>query len=332
MYILKHKTILSLIAGAMIVISGSLVAIFGFNPSIDFAGGTIYEVAYTDSAPSISAISQDIQKIAPGALIQSTGEQGIIIKSIEISDEQKTQIDSVLSINETSSFEELRYKQLGAAISSELKNKSIFAILFVVLVIIGFIAYTFRYVSQPVSSFKYGLVAVVALVHDTIIPLGVFALLGSIFIDYQIDVLFVTALLATLGYSLNDTIVVFDRVRENLRLAHENHKPFQGDDFEKIVATSLEQTFKRSFYTSVTTLTALGLLFFLGGEATQAFALVLGIGVVAGTYSSLFLACPLLVLIEKRQKEPSAKLEVDDETPNDDLPDDIQRFLAKKNK
>ena len=332
MYILKHKLILACIALLAIVISAVLILVNGFNPSIDFAGGTIYEVEYTNSAPSISAVTPGIQNITAGAVVQSTGEQGIIIKAVEISDEQKASIDEVLSLEGAKTFSELRFKQLGAAVSSELQNKSIFAILFVVFVIVGFIAYTFRFVSQPVSSFKYGLVAVVALVHDTIIPLGIFALLGSIFIDYQIDVLFVTALLATLGYSINDTIVVFDRVRENLRLAHEGHKEFQGEHFEKIVGKSLEQTFKRSFYTSVTTLTALGLLFFLGGEATQAFALVLGIGVVAGTYSSLFLACPLLVLIERRQKEPSKKLEVDDETPNDDLPDDIQRFLAKKNK
>ncbi len=332
MYILKHKITLALIAVIAIVLSLVSIVVNGFNPSVDFAGGTIYEIEYASNAPSISLISPEISIITPGAIVQTTGELGVIIKATEISDQQKEDIDAVLSQNENYTYEELRYKQLGAAISTELQNKSIFAILFVVLVIVGFIAYTFRHVSQPVSSSKYGLVAVVALVHDTFIPLGIFALLGSLFISYQIDVLFVTALLATLGYSINDTIVVFDRVRENLRSAHENKQPFQGADFEKIVGKSLEQTFKRSFYTSVTTLSALGLLFFIGGEATQAFALVLAIGVIAGTYSSLFLACPLLVLIERLQKDPHVHIDVDDQTPGDDLPDDIQRFLAKQNK
>ena len=218
---------------------------------------------------------------------------------------------------------------LGPAISTELQNKFIFAVFFVVLIIIGFIAYTFNSVSKPVASYKYGLVAVVALLHDTIIPIGAFAVLGSFLIDYQIDVLFVTALLATLGYSVNDTIVVFDRVRENLRLAHEKGLPHEKEAFAAIVDVSLRQTFMRSLYASITTLAALALLFFVGGEATKPFALVLGIGVIAGTYSSLFVACPLLVWIEARQKKEIETPEIVEKTDDDNIPEDIKKFLKK---
>jgi len=154
----------------------------------------------------------------------------------------------------------------------------------------------FRKVSQPVSSWKYGLVAIIALAHDIIIPAGIFAFLGSRFIEFQIDVLFVMALLAILGFSVNDTIVVFDRIRENLRM---NREYRERREFDETVGDSLKQTYSRSLNTSITTLIVLVALYLIGGASTQQFALVLAIGVVAGTYSSIFLASPLLVSLER---------------------------------
>ncbi|MCK5342413.1 MAG: protein translocase subunit SecF, partial [Candidatus Heimdallarchaeota archaeon] len=163
------------------------------------------------------------------------------------------------------------------------------------LAIIIFIAYAFRHASEKVSSWKYGMIAIVALVHDIIIPTGLVAILGM-----EVSSLFVIALLAILGLSVNDTIVVFDRVRENIKLK-------VSRDFSEIVGKSLEQTFVRSINTSLTTLFVVGALFFLGPESTKDFALVLATGLAVGTYSSIFLASPLLVEAEKREREQKEK-------------------------
>lgn len=216
-------------------------------------------------------------------------------------DEIKAQLQNELTIDGQHTFEEKRVKTIGPSVSSELATKSLFAILFVSIVIVLFIAYVFGGVSKPVSSFKYGLVAIVALVHDIAVPTGIFAALGSLFVNYQIDVLFITALLAILGFSVNDTIVVFDRIRENLKVSKE--KNIKGEVFEKIVGKSLKQTITRSINTSLTTFIVLAALFFIGGETVKPFALVLMLGVLVGTYSSIFIASPLLVYIEKFQKD-----------------------------
>ena len=172
-----------------------------------------------------------------------------------------------------------------------MRIKALLAFSIVVVAIVLFIAYVFRHVSKPVSSWKYGVISIIALLHDVIIPVGLFAILGSV-VGAEIDVLFIVALLTILGYSVNDTIVVFDRVRENLR---ENQQLKRKEDFELTVGKSLNQTFARSINTSLTTTLVLLALFFFGGVATQNFALVLIMGIVAGTYSSLCLASPLLV-------------------------------------
>ena len=179
------------------------------------------------------------------------------------------------------------------------------------IITILFIAYVFRKVSQPVSSFKYGLAAIIALLHDIIIPVGIFSILGTFFVNYQIDVLFVTAILAILGYSVNDTIVIFDRIRENLNKEKHPEK-IKGEKFEKIIGESLNQTITRSLNTSITTLIVLLFFYLLGGETTKPFALVLTIGVLVGTYSSIFLASPLLVFMEKTQKNKPKKKQIHD--------------------
>ncbi|TAK57569.1 protein translocase subunit SecF, partial [Patescibacteria group bacterium] len=179
----------------------------------------------------------------------------------------------------------------------ESAKKSFASIAIVIIAIVLFIAFAFRKVSEPVSSWKYGIIAIVALVHDVIVPTGVFAILGH-FKGYEIDSLFVTALLVVLGFSVHDTIVVFDRVRENLKI---NRTYGKKQTFEQIVGNSISQTFTRSINTSLTVFLSLIVLYFVGGGATQHFTLALIIGIVAGTYSSIFLGSPLLVTIEKWQ-------------------------------
>ena len=187
---------------------------------------------------------------------------------------------------------EKNFASIGPVLGAEALRKSIFSIVFVILSIVLYITFVFRKVSEPVSSWKYGLTAIVALAHDIIIPIAVFSVLGH-FAGYEVDTLFVTALLVILGFSVHDTIVVFDRVRENLRHGS------SGKSFETVVGESVGQTFARSINTSLTTLLALVILYFFGGEATQHFALALIIGIAAGTYSSVFIGSPLLVTIEK---------------------------------
>lgn len=324
---------IAFISISVIAIIASLVSIltFGLNPSIDFSGGTVYEVAYTETIYDFQGLNESIVSTLPGSVVQQNDQRNVVIKTVDFSDERKTEIDAVLL--QWGTYTEVRLRQLGPSISTELVNKSLTAIALVILVIIIFIAYTFRTVSQPVSSWKYGLIAILALIHDTIIPVGVFAFLGSVFIQYQIDVLFITAILATLGYSVNDTIVIFDRVREHLNAARSQSQPIAGEHFKSILTKALSQSIRRSLFTSLTTLIVLVSLFLVGGSTTQPFALVLAIGVIAGTYSSLCFACPLLWHLGRSvpQSNESSDTVTDDDS-QDNLPDDIKRFLAKQNK
>jgi len=181
---------------------------------------------------------------------------------------------------------------LDLLLDKSLKIKALEAILAVLAAIILYIAWAFRKVSDPVSSWKYGVTAIVALAHDVIIPTGIFVLLGH-FMNVELDILFVTALLTILGFSVNDTIVVFDRTRENLARDHHKH------DFEFIVNKSVNETIRRSINTSLTTFVVLLAIYLFGGETIKNFILALMLGVVVGTYSSIFLASPLLVVWEK---------------------------------
>jgi preprotein translocase subunit SecF len=199
------------------------------------------------------------------------------------------------------SITETEFNSVGPVLGAEAARKAIVSILLVIAAIVLFIAYAFRKVSEPVSSWKYGLTAIIALVHNIIIPIGLFAILGH-FKGYEVDTLFVTALLVVLGFSVHDNIVVFDRVRENL------HTSGTKKSFDQVVGDSISQTFTRSVNTSLTTLLALVVLYFVGGAATQHFSLALIVGIAAGTYSSIFIGSPLLVTLQKMQVKKAAKL------------------------
>lgn len=204
----------------------------------------------------------------------------------------------VVTIAGTAVVVENRFESIGPIIGEELKQKSIYAIIAVIIAIVLYIAWAFRKVSEPVSSWKYGISAIVALVHDVAIPTGAFAVLGR-FAGIEIDILFITALLTILGFSVNDTIVVFDRTRENLARDHHRH------EFSFLVNQSVNETMRRSVYTSLTVLMVLAAIYFYGGESIKNFSLALIIGVVFGTYSSIFLASPLLVAWERMSRRRS---------------------------
>lgn len=271
---------------------------FGLKLGIDFTGGSLLEIEYNVNRPDINVL-QEQAKIAgfENVSIQPTGEKGLIVKTKNLTEQEHQQLLQALG----SELTEIRFDSIGPVIGKELAQKSLVAIILVVLMIILYIAFAFRKVSsgsarggRGVSSFKFGLMAVVALVHDVTAPVGVFAVLGKFF-GVEIDILFITAILTVLGFSVHDTIVVFDRIRENL-------KKGIGKTFEETVGMSVSQTIVRSINTSLTVLLVLLAIFFFGGETTKFFALALMIGVFFGTYSSIFLASPLLVTLYNFQQ------------------------------
>lgn len=298
MLVVKYRNIFFALSGVIIAAAISAVVVFGLNFGIEFTGGEIIEVRY-EQRPEKTIVANQLDTLNIGAYsLRAAGESEYILRVRPLAEGERDEVFAVLTQGETFTGEIERFNAVGPTIGTELRNKAWIAIAAVVLAIILFIAVAFRKVSVPVSSWKYGVIAIVALLHDVIVPTGVMALLGYLF-GAEIDVLFVMALLAILGYSVNDTIVVFDRVRENLR---ENEEHNRREDFEITVGKSLNQTYVRSINTSITTLVVLLSLFFIGSEVTQDFALVLIAGVLAGTYSSIFLATPLLVTVQNWQK------------------------------
>jgi len=335
----KTKIWLS-ISGALVVASILALFIFGLKPGIDFTGGSLLEIEYKGERPPVSWVQEKLSSLELGnTSIQPVSEKGYILRLKEINEEVHQQALVNLSDIDVSSsegefdeseanaigitadgreipikieavgagednsavqkfnsdiLEQMRFESVGPSIGEELKRKSLYAMVIVLLVIIAYIAWSFRKVSKPVASWKYGLAAIVALFHDVLIVVGVFALLGR-FSGVEIDTSFVAAILTVLGYSVNDTIVVFDRIRENL--------PRSEEDFAGTVNISLKQTIGRSINTSLTTLLVLLSILFFGGDTIKYFVLALVIGAVVGTYSSIFLASPLLVVWEKWQRK-----------------------------
>ncbi|MEK7134618.1 MAG: protein translocase subunit SecF [Patescibacteria group bacterium] len=297
MLIIKHRKIFFAISVALMLVSVFSVTYFGIRPGIDFAGGSLLEIAY-EQRPSIAAIKQETDTLPFSVLLQPSGENNLIVRTKDLSQDERAMLLSALS-STGGAFTESRFTSIGPSIGAELKQKAWIALLLVISGITLFVAFAFRKVSEPISSWKYGLVTIIALMHDVVVPVGAVAFLGSFMLDYQADALFVTALLTVLGFSVHDTIVVFDRVRENLRKNKEEHL---AHTFEETVGASIGQTFARSINTSLTVVLVLATLFLFGGASTKPFALILIIGVIAGTYSSVFLASPLLVTIASWQK------------------------------
>jgi len=304
MFIIRNKKIFFSIAGALVAAASAAIAAFGLTPGIEFTGGSTTEVSYEGVRPSQEQVEQAIEPMFERAVsVRPSGERGYIIKTPFMQSEKHAQLMNTLSFEGAGELTQERFSSVGPVLGQELTNKALIAIGVVVVAIIIFVAFSFRRgtdeegnpVNEGVSSWFYGIAAIIALMFDMLLPTGMFAVLGST-MGAEVDVLFVTALLAILGFSVNDTIVVFDRVRENLRLNRETkHK----EDFADTVGRSLKQTFARSINTSLTTALALLALYIFGAQITQPFALTLLAGVLVGTYSSIFLASPVLVQIQE---------------------------------
>jgi preprotein translocase subunit SecF len=296
MFIVRYKNLFIALALILVIAGVTVVATKGVKYGIDFTGGSLVEIEYVGGVrPEADSMKSQIERLELGeVVVQTAGDTSLIIRTRSVSDSERVALLGMLTDNasSTASTTIKRFDSIGPVVGNELKNKSMWAIILVILLIVAYITFAFRHVSRPVSSWKYGLIAVASLVHDVIVPTGFY-----VFMDKEVGVLFVTAILAILGFSVHDTIVVFDRIRENLKFAP------KGEMFPDTVGKSLAQTFSRSINTSLTVVLVLLALYFFGGGSTMDFALVLIVGVATGTFSSIFFAAPLLVWVEKLQKK-----------------------------
>lgn len=295
MWIIERSRLFIITSLAGIALAVLSIVVFGLHYGVDFTGGSLSTVTYTarpDKALLVDAIGEKLPELAPSVSIQTSGEDAYIVRTGVVTPAMQTTLQATLSsVGEGAAVSQ--FSTIGPTIGKELREKSLLSIALVLVAIILFVAFAFRKVGEPVSSWYYGLAAIFALVHDILIPTGVFALLGHL-AGVEVDVLFVTALLTILGFSVHDTIVVFDRIRE--RLSH-NHEHNLKESFKTTTGMSVSQTITRSINTSLTTLFVLATLFWFGGESTRWFSFTMMAGILAGTYSSIFFASPLLVLI-----------------------------------
>ncbi|MFZ2500768.1 MAG: protein translocase subunit SecF [Minisyncoccia bacterium] len=294
MFIINHRGFFFWLTGLILAAALGAIFFYGLPLSIDFTGGTMMQVNYPHGRPALATIQAELAPISLGTVsLRAMGDTAVSLRTRTMS---QAEHDAVLiALSQRASTTELAYTSIGPSLGSQFAGKAIWAILAVALSIIFYIAFAFRKVSRPVSSWGYGLTVIAILVHDLIIPAGLFAIFAHV-TGAEVDALFVTALLALLGYSVNDTIIIFDRVREHLAL---NERTNKKEPFEQTVGKSISETMTRSINTSLTVVLALLTLVFIGAPATQNFALVMLVGVVAGTYSSILLAAPLLVPLAK---------------------------------
>ncbi len=311
MFVVKYKKFLLWLTLAIVLGASAIIATFGLVPGIDFVGGTLVEVNYT-TAPDKEAVSAAIVPLEIGEPLvrRSDSEigQGYLINIRDLSIEEKDKLETTLtSIGEGGSI--TRYTSIGPVIGAELQDKATWAVGLVLLITVVYVAFAFAGIGKPVSSWVYGFVTILILGHDVLIPFAAMSLLGH-FTGAEVDILFMTAILTILGYSVNDTIVIFDRVREKLVQNRTEHKTKRVEPggiayeevdytlnkpFEELVGMAVSETMVRSVNTSLTVFLALLALYFLGGAITQTFVLVLIVGVIAGAYSSIFIASPILI-------------------------------------
>lgn len=268
------------------------LVLYGLKPSIDFTGGSRLTVSFNGQRPEGPAAAQIVTDLGFGtAIAQTSGDRDLVVSLPDITNEQRQQVVDALN-QKYSGVTESSFETIGPTVGRELLQRAVTSIVLVLVAIILYISWAFRKVGVgPVPAWVYGASAVIALAHDLFIVIGIFSILGH-YAHIEIDSLFVTAMLTVLGFSVHDTIVVFDRVRERLLIGAEH-------TFEETVNVSLNQTLIRSINTSLTTLLVLAALYLFGGVTIRNFVLALLIGIASGTYSSIFVASPLLVVYER---------------------------------
>jgi len=281
-------------SGTLVVASLVLLFTLGLKTGIDFTGGTLMEIGFNESLPSNRDLQKTLESLNLKSLtLQASENKSVLIRYAAEDDELNQQVMEMINKDYPETIQ-LRADFINSTVSKELKRKSIQAIIWAIFGILSYIAWAFRKVSRPVESWKYGLGAIFALVHDIAITVGIFTILGHYW-GLEVGIPFVAALLTILGYSVNDTIVVYDRTRENIIRSSQKEK------FPEIVNRSLNETLGRSINTSLTVIITLLAIYFFGGESIKDFSLALIIGIVFGTYSSIFVATALLVTSYKLQ-------------------------------
>ena len=288
--IIKHRNIFFIFSGILILASIFAFFFFGVKQGIDLAGGTNWQIQIENSAIKESDLRPVLDELTGNSnlTIKSLPEGNLLIKLPSISEEDHQKYLQALQ-EKFGKIKEPSFESIGPTVGQELKNRFIWAFLLGLLSIMLYVAWAFRKVSHPVKSWKYGVIVVLSGFHDIIVPVGLMTFLGWRQ-GIEIDTNFIVALMFILGYSVNDTIVVFDRIRENLILTH-NKGNF---DFAATINSAVRQTFARSVNTSLTTVLAIAPLYFIGPLSLKYFILTLMLGIIVGSYSSIFIASPLL--------------------------------------
>ncbi|TSC74704.1 MAG: preprotein translocase subunit SecF [Parcubacteria group bacterium Gr01-1014_44] len=299
----KVYTILFFISLSFFALSILALAVYGLNFGVDFKGGTVLEVEFSANRPEITELQKAISDKFPDleTSINYAGDRGMIMRTSEISEEQHQQILNVFKEHSDppageagmGKLEEKRFDSIGPAIGQELRIKSFKAIGIVLIVIAVYMTIVFRKLSRTLSLLAMNLATLVALLHDIIIPMGVFAVLGHYY-NVQISGVFVAAALTILGYTVSDKVVIFDRVRENILRGDK-------DNLGDIVHKSVRQTLVRSINNTLTVVFSSVAIYLFGGESIKYFALALILGISLGAYSSIFVSSPLLVWWSKKK-------------------------------
>ena len=287
---LKYSKLWFAISGIILLFGIISLLSFGLKLGIDFKGGSQIELQFNQAVDVTKVRSAVASQDLGSFQVQTAGQNSLIIQTKSLDKDQHQKVLDAIK-KEAGDFTETHYDSIGPLIGKELTTNAFWQLLFVSLGIIFYIGYAFRKVTKPVTSWRFGGAALIALFHDLLFVLGVFSLLGH-FRGVEVDSLFVTAMLTVLGFSVHDTIVVFDRIRENLRL-------YPGQTIDFVVNHSIAQTLVRSLNTSLTVLFVLFSLLLFGGETIKWFVFALFIGIIVGTYSSIFIASPVLVLWQK---------------------------------
>jgi preprotein translocase subunit SecF len=283
---------LTLVIAAIVV-----VAVFGFSFSVEFTGGSVLEVVFADARPAIRDITGVLEPLAGKVSATPTGEQGFIIRTRDLTEAEHQAVLGALE--QFGAFEELRFESIGPVIGQELRRNAITAIIVALVLISLYITIVFRRMGRLLPAWAVSLGAIAALVHDLAIPAGVLAILGKVN-GTEVDPSLIAAALTILGYSINDTVVVFDRLRENMvERGKDIHTKKQLVD---VAHNSVMQVLPRSIFTTVSTLLAIGALFFFGGESLRTFSLALLIGIAAGAYSSIGVAVPIATFLYRGSK------------------------------
>lgn len=307
MNFIKYRNVWLTVSSVLVVASFVAIFSFGYRPGIDFAGGTQLEIRVeglkTEALPAGSSLEEFLAESYREATnnetaVQTSGEGRYTVKSKVITNDQKNQWLTKLNPI-ADKVEELRFETVSPIIGGEAVRKTILATIVAIVVILLYLAYSFRRVPKPTSAWRFGVATVVALVHDLIILLGIYAVMGR-YGGAEVDSMFMTAILTLLGFSVHDTIVTFDRLRENL-IRH------GGDNFAQKLNDSISETITRSINTSFTVILVLGAMALMGGESIFFFTVSLLIGIVAGTYSSIFVASMVLLLWQEHSQRKLIK-------------------------